>query len=996
MEEDQLSHSTTAKKWERPWNTSDIRENSANWTLAGDTGLLNFLQEYAHNLISRTHETEKLVNELVYKNKAISAKVNNVINDFQMLSNEQFIENRVYDEEIEDAKPSENVPELQKTKEQREAEMIPRVTQALDLGLSVLDQAFHKVQVEETSDSEEDECRVEELEPKDPYEHRPLPFIIGSHEFHQDDFVGLRDLYVEEFVETQVDEESVSVASLSSSSLDESDVEIESPYARDTATPKDYAEDIVPPKNLDRPNSTASDSSDLFDMEKEENDDFTSNLMEEEKTLKENEQNKRLNTDDLVKEVKSVIRHKIEPDVAKVSQPPKQEKYDDLFGSIENDNIEENSPFQKKPGGLFSTDLAFTNGKDDASDDDDLFGTSEKNQVISSKTEPAAPPAVASSKETKAPDLFGESDDENEDIFATLSSKKPFSISQPTTTAIKKDEHNVAPKTTDSFTSVPEATKKKSNNAFPDFAVQSSSDSDSLFGDAPAMDDLFITKPEKKLSAGNFMANDEDENDLFSSLKTKSSDSVESKKKEVKVEQSPQQSKKLESSLFGGDDDDDEGSFDLFKSSTKRPYTSSSSKMEAPDLFGSGKVLSSKSTEPSKEVLSPKEDLFEEDTSKSTTFAKKTHAEILNTTKETYAKNTVPVKESTDYSSKISSRTSLSSGNKIPNKMLSTAEDEVDVSVSFDEPVDAHSTLNVINKGRAKIPGKRRKPTRKARQGSLITENADSEVEESRKTSVVRSSPLIQNDQVLSDGSDLFESTPSDVKSSESEITPKKLAPYGINKNIMSQLVSEISNSKVGKRDFVSKKHDSFEDDSGDDFFSPTPSSKSGSQTSDFLQGPPKKETVVESSHAPPTKKVGANVKDSDSSLEDDLFSEPAFKGFSSSIPENDSIFNMDDDEDIFKIVDANKQKTSIPSGESSDDIFALSEEDIFAGVGREKYELISSQLYDDNDDIFGNLDAPVKQTTSGSNTKKSSKVEAPKKEPVDIFDDPLTGFSSE
>lgn len=991
MEEDQISHSTPAKKWERPWNTSEIRENSANWTLAGDTGLLNFLQEYAHNLISRTHETEKLVNELVYKNKAISAKVNNVINDFQMLSNEQFIENRVYDEEIEDAKPSENVPEIQKTKEQREAEMIPRVTQALDLGLSVLDQAFHKVQVEETSDSEEDECRVEELEPKDPYEHRPLPFIIGSNEFHQDDFVGLRDLYVEEFVETQVDEESVSIASISSSSLDESDVEIETPYVRDTVTPKEYAEDIEPSRNIDRPKSSASESSDLFDMEKEENDDnFTSNLEAEEKMKKENEQNKRLNTDDLVKEVKSVIRHKIEPDVTKVSQPPKQEKYDDdLFGSMESDNmIDENSPFQKKSGGLFSTDLAFTNGKDDASDDD-LFGTREKNHTIPSKTEPAAPPVVASSKEKKAPDLFGESDDESEDIFATLSSsKKSFSISKPiTTTTAIKDERNVAPNATDSFTSVPEVAKKKSNNAFPDFAAQSSSDSDSLFGDAPAMDDLFVTRPEKKLSADHFMANDDDESDLFSSIKTKYSDSIESKKKEVKVEQSPQQSKKLESSLFGGDEDDD----DLFGSTTKMPYTFSSSKKEAPDLFGSEKGLSSKVAESSKEVVSSK-DLFKEGASKSTTSVEKTHTENLSTTKETYTKNTVPVKVSPDYSSEISSTASpLISGDKIPDKSLSTTKNEIDVSVSFDEPVDPHNTLNVINKGRAKIPGKRRKPTRKARRASLSTENADSEIEGSVKKSVVTNSPQIQNDQSLSDGSDLFDSTPSDAKSSESQITPKKLVPYGINKNIMSQLVSEISNSQVRKQDSVSKKHDSFEDDS-DDFFSPASSDKSGSKTSDFLPVSPKKETSVETSHA------SSALKDSDLALQDDLFSEPAFKGFSTSITESDSIFNMDDDEDIFKIVDANKKKASIPSGGSSDDIFAYPEEDIFAGVGKEKYEMISSELYDDNDDddIFGNLDAPVKQATSGSNTKKMSKVEAPKKEPVDIFDDPLTGFSSE
>ena len=32
------------------------------------------------------------------------------------------------------------------------------------------------------------------LEPKDPYVFRPLPYLIGSAEFMEDDYVGLREL----------------------------------------------------------------------------------------------------------------------------------------------------------------------------------------------------------------------------------------------------------------------------------------------------------------------------------------------------------------------------------------------------------------------------------------------------------------------------------------------------------------------------------------------------------------------------------------------------------------------------------------------------------------------------------------------------------------------------------------------------------------------------------------------------------------------------------
>ena len=46
----------------------------------------------------------------------------------------------------------------EKTREQREAELIPRVTEAIHLGLNVLDTAFEKLDIKEAvSDSDEDD-----------------------------------------------------------------------------------------------------------------------------------------------------------------------------------------------------------------------------------------------------------------------------------------------------------------------------------------------------------------------------------------------------------------------------------------------------------------------------------------------------------------------------------------------------------------------------------------------------------------------------------------------------------------------------------------------------------------------------------------------------------------------------------------------------------------------------------------------------------------------
>lgn len=35
------------KSWERPWSTEEMIENSSNWSLAGDAGLLKYLEEFS-------------------------------------------------------------------------------------------------------------------------------------------------------------------------------------------------------------------------------------------------------------------------------------------------------------------------------------------------------------------------------------------------------------------------------------------------------------------------------------------------------------------------------------------------------------------------------------------------------------------------------------------------------------------------------------------------------------------------------------------------------------------------------------------------------------------------------------------------------------------------------------------------------------------------------------------------------------------------------------
>ncbi|XP_030111298.1 WASH complex subunit 2 isoform X2 [Mus musculus] len=190
--------------WERPWSVEEIRRSSQNWSLAADAGLLQFLQEFSQQTISRTHEIKKQVDGLIQETKATHCRLHNVFNDFLMLSNTQFIENRVYDEEVEEQvlKAEAEKAEQEKTREQKEIDLIPKVQEAVNYGLQVLDSAFEQLDIKAgNSDSEEDDAneRVDLiLEPKDLYIDRPLPYLIGSKLFMEQEDVGLGELSSEE------------------------------------------------------------------------------------------------------------------------------------------------------------------------------------------------------------------------------------------------------------------------------------------------------------------------------------------------------------------------------------------------------------------------------------------------------------------------------------------------------------------------------------------------------------------------------------------------------------------------------------------------------------------------------------------------------------------------------------------------------------------------------------------------------------------------------
>ncbi|KAM6067423.1 WASH complex subunit 2A-like isoform 1-T1 [Chlamydotis macqueenii] len=255
-----------APVWERPWSLEEIRKGSQSWSLASDAGLLHFLQEFSQQTITRTHEIKKQVDGLISETKATDCRLHNVFNDFLMLSNTQFIENRVYDEEVEESIRKADVgdkTEQEKTREQKEADLIPKIQEAVNYGLQVLDSAFEQLDIKAgNSDSEEEESneRVELiLEPKDLYIDRPLPYLIGSQQFMEQDDVGLGDLSSEE---GSVDSDRASVIDSEEKDEEESDDEFGNP-----------SEDDQKMRTAQMSDEDDDDGCDLFDSEKEEDED---------------------------------------------------------------------------------------------------------------------------------------------------------------------------------------------------------------------------------------------------------------------------------------------------------------------------------------------------------------------------------------------------------------------------------------------------------------------------------------------------------------------------------------------------------------------------------------------------------------------------------------------------------------------------------------------------------------------------------------------------
>ncbi|KAI2555793.1 WASH complex subunit 2A isoform 4 [Homo sapiens] len=582
--------------WERPWSVEEIRRSSQSWSLAADAGLLQFLQEFSQQTISRTHEIKKQVDGLIRETKATDCRLHNVFNDFLMLSNTQFIENRVYDEEVEEPvlKAEAEKTEQEKTREQKEVDLIPKVQEAVNYGLQVLDSAFEQLDIKAgNSDSEEDDAngRVELiLEPKDLYIDRPLPYLIGSKLFMEQEDVGLGELSSEEG----------SVGSDRGSIVDTEEEKEEEESDEDFAHHSDNEQNRHTTQMSDEEEDD--DGCDLFaDSEKEE---------EDIEDIEENTRPKRSRPTSFADELAARIKGDA---VGRVDEEPTNEE-DNLFAPPKLTD-EDFSPFGSG-GGLFSGGKGLFDDEDEESDlfteapQDRQAGASVKEESSSSKpgkkipagavsvflgdTDVFGAASVPSMKEPQKPEqptprkspygppptgLFDDDDGDDDDDFFSAPHSKPSKTGKVQSTAdifgdeegdLFKEKAVASPEATVSQTDENKARAEKKVTLSSSKNLKPSSETKTqkgLFSDEEDSEDLFSSQSASKLKGASLLPgklptlvslfDDEDEEDnLFGGTAAKKQTLCLQAQREEKAKASELSKKKASALLFSSDEED--------------------------------------------------------------------------------------------------------------------------------------------------------------------------------------------------------------------------------------------------------------------------------------------------------------------------------------------------------------------------------------------------------------------------------------------------------
>ena len=123
---------------------SHLQDNK--WTLACDAGLIHVIKGMSANVKARMKQVSDDIDDVVFEVKATDAFVHNTFNKFLMLSQMQFVENRVYDEEEPKADVEVAPTSSEVVPESREKVLVPLYTEILKSSTTSLTQRMQLVQ----------------------------------------------------------------------------------------------------------------------------------------------------------------------------------------------------------------------------------------------------------------------------------------------------------------------------------------------------------------------------------------------------------------------------------------------------------------------------------------------------------------------------------------------------------------------------------------------------------------------------------------------------------------------------------------------------------------------------------------------------------------------------------------------------------------------------------------------------------------------------------
>ncbi|EFN80825.1 Protein FAM21C [Harpegnathos saltator] len=413
------------KSWDHAWTTEEMRKKRREWSLAGDVGLLKHLQQFSENLISKANKTQSALDTLTTQLKETGILVDNVTNTSLALANTQFIESRVQEDDTE---MKDSTEEKQESQDSAPESLLASISESVKQGLNIMDEKYKMMDVA-CSDSEEDDDGAVVVSvmvgPNDPYQDRPLPYVIGSDKWMASSKIGLES------------------SSSESEQPDEEREESESDKEEVTNVQKVFNSRHNPEINIARLSSSSSDSdnyngpsSNISYMNNSKVDTLSqNNINSASESVTPNTVSKTSNeaapnfAEELAKRL-GTVRQAQKPVIVDEANESSINRFkDDLFASERDDDV-----FNDGSDNLFSNKKDLFDEQVSANLWRDRPIKSYKSNIIPASIDVPPPISIVSTKPKSAiDDLFADADSEedSDDIFSSKNTVKKRAVKEP-------------------------------------------------------------------------------------------------------------------------------------------------------------------------------------------------------------------------------------------------------------------------------------------------------------------------------------------------------------------------------------------------------------------------------------------------------------------------------------------------------------------------------------------------------------------------------------